>query len=192
MGKHSGRSALAHKVKELMGYEMLQEDLDILFDEFKILADEKKEIFDEDIVSLIHKQKLEDDSLITYRLGKFKCSFETGGAPQAEVELIDKDGAPFSAAAEGDGPVDAIYNCIDKISGLQCKLLDYQVMSKTKGKDAQGEVTVLVLNETRESLGKGSSLNTLEASAEAYIDAINKLLFKRKSGPVEGSDIPGP
>jgi 2-isopropylmalate synthase len=192
MGKHSGRAALAHKVKELMGYEVSQEDLDILFDEFKILADEKKEIFDEDIVSLIHKQKLEDDSLVTYRLGKFKCSFETGGAPQAEVELLGKDGAPFSASAEGDGPVDAIYNCIDKISGLQCKLLDYQVMSKTKGQDAQGEVTVLVLNETRESLGKGSSLNTLEASAEAYVDAINKLLFKRKSGPVESSDIPGP
>ena len=65
-------------------------------------------------------------------------------------------------------------------------------MSKTKGQDAQGEVTVLVLNEKRESLGKGSSLNTLEASAEAYIDAINKLLNKKKSGPVESDDIPGP
>ncbi|NIP99934.1 MAG: 2-isopropylmalate synthase, partial [Nitrospinaceae bacterium] len=68
-----------------------------------------------------------------------------------------------TARGTGDGPVDSLYNAVDKITGLSCKLLDYQVMSKTRGKDAQGEVTVRVLHENREVLGKGAGVNTLEA-----------------------------
>jgi 2-isopropylmalate synthase len=92
----------------------------------------------------------------------------------------------------GDGPIDAMYNAIDHITGMACKLLDYQVISKTRGKDAQGEVTVRVLHENREVLGKGTGVNTVEASAEAYVNAVNKLLVKTKSGPVGGGEIQGP
>jgi len=191
MGKHSGRNALRHKLKDL-GHDLQQEELDRVFEEFKILADEKKEIFDEDIIILVQKQKWSDDSLNIYRLGKIKVAFETGVFPEATVELTSRDGKTRTATGKGDGPVDAICNAIDKITGLQCKLLDYQVLAKTKGKDAQGEATLRVLHETREVLGKGASVNTLEASGLAYVNAINKLLLKNKSGPLEGGELPGP
>ena len=121
-----------------------------------------------------------------------QSDYETGKAPQAQVCMVSKDEQEHTASANGDGPVDCIFNAVDKITGMTCKLLDYQVMSKTKGKDAQGEVTVRVSSGKRVVIGKGFGVNTLEASALAYINAINKLLIKTKSGPVEGSEIPGP
>ena len=191
MGKHSGRNALLHKVQEL-GYNLNQDELDRVFQEFKILADEKKEIFEDDFHTLIQKQKFSEEQQNTYKLGSLQCGFETGKVPQATVVLVSRDGKEHSSSASGDGPVDAIYNAIDKVTGLSCKLVDYQVMAKTKGRDAQGEVTVRVQHEKREVLGKGAGVNTIEASGYAYVNAINKLLLKSKSGPVEGSELPGP
>jgi 2-isopropylmalate synthase len=191
MGKHSGRNALQHKISEL-GFDLTQEELDEVFKEFKILADEKKEIFEEDIIALVQKQKVTEDATNTYTLKGIQSEYETGKVPKAQVVLVSMDGQEHTATANGDGPVDCIYNALDKITGLTCKLLDYQVMSKTRGKDAQGEVTVRVSSEKRVVIGKGFGVNTLEASALAYINAINKLLMKSKSGPVEGNEIPGP
>jgi len=108
------------------------------------------------------------------------------------VALRSRDGQEHDATASGDGPVDSIYNAIDKITGLTCRLMDYQVMSKTRGKDAQGEVTVRVRSDNREVIGKGAGVNTLEASAQAYVNAINKLLMKTKAGPVAPGEAPGP
>ena len=191
MGKHSGRNALHHKCKEL-GYDLNQEELDSVFQEFKILADEKKEIFDDDILTLIQKQNWSQENLSTYSLTKVISHFETGGSPEGTVEMTSRDGKSHSATANGDGPVDAIFNAIDKVTGLSCKLLEYQVMSKTRGKDAQGEVSVQVSHGNRKVLGKGAGVNTIEASGFAYVNAINKLLIKSKAGPVEGGEIPGP
>jgi 2-isopropylmalate synthase len=191
LGKHSGRNALNKKIESL-GYTLTVEEMDTVFKEFKVLADEKKELFDEDIVALIQKEITTDDTLSTYTLEKVRCGFETGLMPEATVTLKSRDGQVHTATAQGDGPIDAIYNAMDKITGLTCKLLDYQVMSKTRGKDAQGEVTVRVLSENREVLGKGTGVNTVEASGVAYVNAVNKLLFKSKSGPVDGTEIQGP
>ncbi|MCF8720958.1 2-isopropylmalate synthase [Nitrospina gracilis] len=191
LGKHSGRNALNKKI-ESMGYKLTVEEMDRVFSEFKVLADEKKDVYDEDILAVIQKQVTTDDSLNTYVLEKIQCGFETGVMPEATVHLKSRDGKTHTATAQGDGPIDAIYNAMDKITGLTCKLLDYQVMSKTKGKDAQGEVTVRVLSENREVLGKGTGVNTVEASGVAYVNAINKLLLKSKSGPVDGNEIQGP
>ena len=191
MGKHSGRNALQSKVQEL-GYTLDKDELDRVFQEFKVLADEKKDIFEDDFHTLIQKQKFSVEQQNTYKLDSVKCGFETGKIPEAQVTLISMDNKKHSANANGDGPVDAIYNAIDKITGLSCKLLDYQVMAKTKGQDAQGEVTIRVQHEKREVLGKGAGVNTLEASTLSYLNAINKLLLKSKSGPVEGSELPGP
>ncbi len=191
MGKHSGRNALLNKVQEL-GYSLSQEELNRVFEEFKILADEKKEIFEDDFHTLIQKQKFSEEQQITYKLKDIKSGFETGKEPHASVTMVSRDGKEHQSSANGDGPVDAIYNAIDKVTGLTCKLLDYQVMAKTKGKDAQGEVTVRVQHEKREMLGKGVGVNTIEASGFAYVNAINKLLLKSKSGLVEGRDVPGP
>ncbi|UCD10610.1 MAG: 2-isopropylmalate synthase [Nitrospinaceae bacterium] len=191
MGKHSGRNALLHKIKEL-GFDLTPKELDAVFHEFKVLADEKKEIFDDDILTLIQKQRWVAEEQITYRLEKIGGSFETGVAPEGRVALRSRDGQEHDATASGDGPVDSIYNAIDKITGLTCRLMDYQVMSKTRGKDAQGEVTVRVRSDNREVIGKGAGVNTLEASAQAYVNAINKLLMKTKAGPVAPGEAPGP
>lgn len=191
MGKHSGRNALLHRYKQL-GYDLTQDEIDRVFQEFKILADEKKEIFDDDILTLIQKQRWSVEKMNTYSVVKITSHFETGSAPEGSVELTSRDGNSHSASATGDGPVDAIYNAIDKITGLTCKLMDYQVMSKTRGKDAQGEVNVRVRHDNREVLGKGAGVNTIEASGFAYINAINKLLMKSRSEPVGGEELQGP
>ncbi len=191
LGKHSGRNALSKKI-EAMGYQVTQEDLDRVFAGFKALADQKKEVFDEDIIALIQKRKFTDEELNTYTLEKVQGTYESGTTPGATVTLKSRDGKVHTETGQGDGPIDAIYNAVDHITGMTCKLIDYQVMAKTRGKDAQGEVTVRVRHENREVLGKGTGVNTVEASAEAYVNAINKLLIKTKSGPVGGGEIQGP
>jgi len=191
LGKHSGRNALSKRIRDL-GYKLNNSELNEIFRDFKILADEKKDLFEEDILSLIQKQKFSEDDLTTYKLENLRCSFETGEASEASVVLISRDNKRHEAKASGDGPVDSICNAIDRITGLSCKLIDYQVMSKTKGKDAQGEVTVRVVNENQEVLGKGVGVNTIEASGFAYVNAVNKLLLKSKSGPLGCGDISGP
>jgi len=191
LGKHSGRNALSKKIEDL-GYTLTDSELKEVFKDFKILADEKKDLFEEDIHSIIQKQKFSEEDLITYKLESIKCSFESGKIPKASVVLTNRDGEKNEASANGDGPVDSICNAIDSITGLSCKLMDYQVMSKTKGRDAQGEVTVRVVSENREVLGKGVGVNTIEASGFAYINAINKLLFKAKPDSLECDDITGP
>ncbi|SVD27979.1 uncharacterized protein METZ01_LOCUS380833, partial [marine metagenome] len=191
LGKHSGRNALSKRIEDL-GYQLTDSELKEVFKDFKILADEKKDLFEEDILSLIQKQKFSEDYLTTYKIENLKCSFESGKTPEASVVLINRDGEKSEATANGDGPVDSICNAIDSITGLTCKLIDYQVMSKTKGRDAQGEVTVRVVSDNREVLGKGVGVNTIEASGFAYINAINKLLFKTKPGSVECDEITGP
>lgn len=191
LGKHSGRNALSKKIENL-GYKLTDSELKEVFEDFKILADEKKDLFEEDILSLIQKQKFSEEDLITFKLESIKCSFESGKTPKASVVLTNRDGEKNEATANGDGPVDSICNAIDNITGLSCKLIDYQVMSKTKGRDAQGEVTVRVVSDNREVLGKGVGVNTIEASGFAYINAINKLLFKAKPDSLECDDITGP
>ncbi|MGV7222510.1 MAG: 2-isopropylmalate synthase [Nitrospinales bacterium] len=191
LGKHSGRNALSNQIKEF-GYDLSDSELDAVFKDFKILADEKKNVFAEDIISLIQKLMFTDEDLNTYKLENIKCTFESGIMPEAEVTLTSRDGKNHNATGKGDGPIDSIYNAIDKITGLTCKILDYQVMAKTKGRDAQGEVTVRVATDKQEVLGKGIDVNTVEASALAYVNAANKLLLSTKSGPIGSSDLPGP
>jgi 2-isopropylmalate synthase len=191
LGKHSGRNALSKRIEEL-GYKLTSSELDEIFKDFKVLADDKKDLFEEDIHSLIQKQKFSEDDLTTYKIDSIKCSFESGKVPKATVVLINQDGEKNKATANGDGPVDSICNAIDSITGLTCRLIDYQVMSKTKGRDAQGEVTIRVISDKREVLGKGVGVNTIEASGFAYINAINKLLFKAKPNTLDSGNITGP
>ena len=168
------------RLRKVNGELITQEDLDRVFAGFKSLADQKKEVFDEDIVALIQKRKFTDEELNTYTLEKIQGTFESGTTPDATVTLKSRDGKVHTETSQGDGPIDAIYNAIDHITGMTCKLIDYQVMAKTRGKDAQGEVTVRVSHENREVLGKGTGVNTVEASAEAYINGLNKLLAGRQ------------
>ncbi|QPJ66227.1 MAG: 2-isopropylmalate synthase [Candidatus Nitrohelix vancouverensis] len=191
MGKHSGRNALQFRIKE-MGYELTKEELDKVFNEFKILADDKKEVFEEDILTLVQKVIFTEETIRNWKVSSVQTHTETGRKPRAQVALSDFSGEVHSANAEGDGPVDAICNAVDKITGLSCKLLDYQVMSKTRGTDALGEVTVQTSYQDKKALGKGAGVNTIEASAEAYVDAVNKLIRKDQMGQAQREEFPGP
>jgi len=178
LGKHSGRHAFSQRLKEL-GYNLSREEADKAFAAFKALADKKKEIYDEDIQALLEEQLVTVPSV--YELEYIHISTGTGTIPTATVRL-KKDDAIFQDASCGDGPVDAAYKTIDRITRMKCRLLDYSLRAVTSGKDAMGEVTVRVRQRGTEVTGRGTSTDVIEASAKAYVNAINRLLFlERKS-----------
>jgi 2-isopropylmalate synthase len=176
LGKHSGRHALENRMTKL-GYKLTEKELSQVFTEFKLLADKKKEIFDDDLVALVDKEITSTPK--TYVLQHLGVQTESGKAPKVSIKIKAKSKV-LSASGTGSGPVDAAYKTIDKLIQHKTKLLDYQIRSVTVGKDAQGEVTVKVAGAPGESIiGHGLSTDVIEASVTAYLDAINKLLHRR-------------
>ena len=173
LGKHSGRHAFSARLKKI-GFELNEKDLLKAFKRFKDLADKKKEIFDEDLLTIVEDEIISVPE--TYRLEDLNIVSGIKVVPQAAVEL-KKGKKTVKAASSGDGPVDACYKAIDKITGLKCKLLDYSLKSITGGKDALGEVSVRIRSKSGEVSGRGASTDIVEASAKAYVNAVNRLLF---------------
>jgi 2-isopropylmalate synthase len=172
LGKHSGRHALAKRLKEL-GYEIEGKKLLEIFEKFKVLADKKKYVFDDDILTLVEEDLEEQKE--TYKLERLQTTSATGTPSTAVVELLVK-GETIKGGAEGDGPVDAVYKAIDKITQKKVKLLDYKLAAISGGKDAQGEVTVqLEVAKGSTVRGKGTSTDIIEASAKAYVAALNRI-----------------
>jgi len=171
LGKHSGRAALKSRYEEL-GIVLDDDRLKPVFDRFKILADKKKDIFDEDLMALLS----EDASVETERvkLVSLHAASGTNDAPVAAVEL-DIEGELLKATAEGDGPVDAAFKAIKSLVEPNGKLLLYAVNAITAGTDAQGEVTVRLQDADRIVNGQGSDTDIVVASAKALIAALNKL-----------------
>ena len=176
LGKHSGRHAFSVRLKTL-GYKLDEEEINKAFERFKVLADKKKEVFDDDLSTIV-----EDELTVipeVYHLEDFKVTSGTGIAPSAAVRL-KKSKKVFKAVSGGDGPIDACYKAIDKISGVKRRLLDYSIRSVTSGKDALGEVSVRVETKKKEISGRGVSTDIIEASIKAYLDAINRMSAKNK------------
>ncbi len=176
LGKHSGRHAFTERLRKL-GHNLERTEVDKAFAAFKALADKKKEIYDEDIEALIEEQLVTIPS--AYQLEYVQISSGTGTIPTATVRL-KKDDTILQDASCGDGPVDAAYKTIDRITKMKCRLMDYSLRAVTSGKDALGEVTVRVRHRGREVAGRGTSTDIIEASAKAYVNAINRLLFVRE------------
>jgi 2-isopropylmalate synthase len=172
MGKHSGRAALASRLKDL-GFEVVDAELGKAFKKFKDLADKKKEIFDEDLISIMKDEIAHVPE--TYVLDYLHIISGTGVIPSATVRL-KKEEQVFQDSGVGDGPVDAVLNAIDAITGLKGRLQDYQLRAVTSGKDALGEVSVKVDFDGTVVPGKGSSTDVIEASARAYLNALNRLV----------------
>lgn len=171
LGKHSGRAALKARYIEL-GIELDDERLIVIFDRFKVLADKKKDIFDEDLMSI-----LSDDSNVDaerVKLISLHAASGTNDAPVAAVEL-EIEGVRHKATAHGDGPVDAAFQAIKSMVEPNGKLLLYAVNAITAGTDAQGEVTVRLQDGERIVNGQGSDTDIIVASAKALIAALNKL-----------------
>ncbi|MGL4465095.1 MAG: 2-isopropylmalate synthase, partial [Planctomycetia bacterium] len=170
LGKHSGRHALRKRMEEL-GYHLAEEQLVTLFEDFKRLCDKKKEIYDADLEALIDQQL--HAAVKTWRLKSLHTSAGTGCVPSATVALVRHDGAEFMQAEFGDGPVDAIFKTIMKITGLQVRLTDYSIRSVTVGEDAQGEAYVELVHEERVFRSRAVSTDIVEASALAFLNAVN-------------------
>jgi len=176
LGKHSGRNAFKSRLAEL-GYHLDDEKLNKSFQQFKQLADKKKEIYVEDLEALMSEMLIED-IIDIYELKYFHINTGNSILPTATVKLI-KEGEIMEDAACGDGPVDAVFNAIDRITGAKVKLSDYNIRALTRGKDAQGEALVEIRDNGRSFVGKSISTDTLEASVKAYLQAINKMLSQR-------------
>jgi 2-isopropylmalate synthase len=171
LGKHSGRHALKERV-EALGYALADEQLDRAFERFKALADKKKEVFDADIEALISEETERVAEIWT--LGGVQTTAGSSTIPTATVTLL-RDGGPVTDAATGDGPVDAVYEAIGRITGIRPKLLDYSLRALTGGKEAQGEVTIEVEHDGRKFRARGLSTDIVEASARAYLAAVNRI-----------------
>lgn len=170
LGKHSGRHALSKRLEKI-GFKFSKGKIDVIFKQFKELADKKKEIFDDDLVALAEEQRKPKARI--YGLISTKVITETGVLPQAEVKVKCK-GKVREAKSTGDGPVDACYKAIDKITGVKTKLLNYKLDAITRGKDAQGRVRVEIIVGDKTISGRGSSTDILESSVKAYLDALNR------------------
>ena len=171
IGKHSGHHAIGQRAAEL-GYRLSEDQLKRVVEEVKALADKKKQIYDDDLRMVIEGVASAAPGL--FRLLEFHTTSGTHTIPTATVVLQRDDEEPIQDAATGDGPVDAIYKTIDRITGLSGRLVDYQIRAVTGGKDALGEVSLVVDCNGMEVSGRAASTDILEASAKAYISAINK------------------
>ncbi len=178
LGKHSGRHAFVKRLQE-MGYELDQGEVDKAFDAFKTLADKKKEIFDDDLRALVDEKMLEVPE--TYRLSYLNFSSGNQTIPTATVELA-REGRTYRDASTGDGPVDAAYKAIERITKIKGALNSYQIRAITSGKDAVGEASIRVEIGGETFSGKGRSTDIVESSVRAYLQTINKYLVRQDSG----------
>jgi 2-isopropylmalate synthase len=178
LGKHSGRHALNKKYEE-MGYTLSRPELDKAYKLFTKLADQKKEIFEEDLMAILHDGIAQIPE--RFKLRAVQATAGTSTLATALVTLADTEteGSGTQTAA-GDGPVNAIYEAIDKITGLKGDLIDYTVRSITRGADAVGEVFVHVEFDGVSYTGKAASTDIVDASARAYLNAVNKALYAKE------------
>lgn len=172
LGKHSGRAAVKSKLEEL-GYNLDEEQLVIILEALKKLADRKEKIYDEDVEALVLEEvyRLPDQ----YRLEKMSINSSTAGVPPTAAVVMQVRGETKQFASFGAGPVDAVFNTISSIIGRTPKLTRYAVNALTGGTDAQGEVTVRMEDGPYSSVGRGADPDILVASAKAYINALNRL-----------------
>jgi 2-isopropylmalate synthase len=183
MGKHSGRHAFKEKLSDL-GYTGITDDvIQIAFGKFKVLADKKKHVYDDDIASLVDDSLIKEDNVINLKSLKV---FAGTGEPQKADMTLEIYGKIKKASETGDGPVDAIFKCIKKLYPHEVKLQLYQVHAVTEGTDAQATVSVRIEEKGKTTVGQAADTDTLVASANAYLNALNKMIIKRnKTAPEE-------
>jgi 2-isopropylmalate synthase len=173
MGKLSGRHAFRQRLVEL-GYTLSDEEVNHAFERFKKLADQKKEIYEEDLEVIVSEELAKMADRIA--LKSFHVASGTDQVPTATVEL-EIDGHTIVRTGTGDGPVDAVYRTIAAITETKSTLLMYVVKAITGGTDAQGEVSVRVQEDGRTVSGHGADTDIITASARAYLNALNKLSY---------------
>ncbi|MDD2443463.1 MAG: 2-isopropylmalate synthase [Desulfotomaculaceae bacterium] len=177
LGKHSGRHAFQERLEDL-GYYLNKEELNNAFTSFKKLSDKKMNVTDEDIEAIAEEviSRMPD----SYSLVYLHISSGTSIVPTATIGL-KQNGNTMEEAACGNGPVDAICKAVDKITGISCTMISWGISAVTAGKDALGDVSLKITTDgDRVFMGRGISTDVLEASAKAYVNAVNKLICETK------------
>ena len=183
LGKHSGRHAFRNRVQEL-GFMPSDAELNSAFEEFKKLADRKKEMFDADIEAII--MNAEGGMRGPWTMEELNIAAGTAAIATASVRLRHEDGRMVDEAAVGDGPVEASFKALERATGIDLELRNFEVHSVTMGEDAQGEVTVTVEYNSHSYRGHGISTDIVEAGARAYLEVINRIC--RRQASVKGHE----
>ena len=172
----SGHAALKHRLEEL-GYEFEGEELDKIYEAFLNVADKKKEVYDEDLESLVNEREREESALYTLEALQVSCGFPL--KPTATLTLRDPEGELTTVCEWGAGPIDAAYKAVNRIVGVENDLSEFAVTSLTRGIDALGEVTVRVKADGQVFTGRGADNDIIVSSTKAYLNALNRLLSRR-------------
>src|SRR5690606_19861451 len=179
MGRHSGRPAVEARLRAL-GYWLGEEELKLVFDQFKALCEQQRVVTDADLQTLMQGNSGGDG----YRLASMTIS-DVGSRANALVELSDPDGNRVAETAQGDGPVDALFSALSAATGVQLTLDSYHVHSVGIGADARGEANLGVRHEGNIYEGTGTSRDIIEASALAWLDVTNRLLRQREGSKTQ-------
>jgi 2-isopropylmalate synthase len=179
LGKHSGRHAFRDRVGEL-GFDLDEFELNRAFQEFKKLADRKKDMYDGDIEAII--MNVDNMSPGPWLLKSLQITSGTDMDATAMLHLVDESGAQKKLAATADGPVEAAFIALEQATGIDLTLQNFELHSATIGEDAQGEATVTVEFNEQSYRGHGASQDIVEAAARAYLEVINRILRRRDRG----------
>jgi 2-isopropylmalate synthase len=171
LGKHSGRHALTERLAEL-GYSLSEEEIEEAYERFKLLADRKKLVSDDDIIALVSEKSFEVSG--GYKLERF-IVLNGSNLPATATIKLSRDDAEYEEACTGDGPINAAYNAVNRIAGGEFLLTDYSIRSVTEGEDALGEAIVKLRRGHESATGRGLSTDIIEASIKAYINGVNKI-----------------
>jgi 2-isopropylmalate synthase len=186
LGKHSGRHALKQRVTDL-GYRLSDEQLNKVFEEFKKLADKKKEIYDGDIEALAEHQ-LQEGTGSLWTLVGFTSTAGTGSQTSAAVTLKHLDGSVRRDAAVGNGPIDALFKAINRVTGAAVRVIDYRVRAVTQDMDALGEATIEIEHGGKKSRARAVSVDVVEASALAYLEVVNRVASRQLRDRIRPTD----
>lgn len=186
LGKHSGRHAFGARLKEL-GFELSETEVNKAFLKFKDLADKKKEISDWDLEAIVNDEIQQAPELFRLELVQVSCG--SNARPTATITLISPTGEELTDAAIGTGPVDAIYKAINRVVNVPNQLIEYSVQSVTAGIDAIGEVTIRLRYNDRMFSGHAANTDIIVASAQAYVNALNRLYAALQSSSFNNQPV---
>ena len=185
LGKHSGRHAFRDRVREL-GFELDEFEINRAFQEFKKLADKKKDLYDGDIEAII--MHVDSSSPGPWVMKLLEVHSSTEHEARAKVVLVGENGEHVEERAEGDGPIAASFQALERVTGVDLTLKKFEVRSASMGGDAQGEVTVTVEHNGVSYRGHGTSVDTVEAGSRAYLEVINRVLRRQQRGEIAAAD----
>ena len=187
LGKHSGRHAFRDRVKEL-GFDLDEFETNRAFQDFKKLADKKKDVYDGDIEAII--MNADNASVGPWTMQQLEVKTRSDEPAVATVVLKNEDGNEASASAEGDGPIAAAFHGLEQLTGVELTLQNFELHSATMGEDAQGEVTVTVEHNGESYRGRGASVDIVEAGSRACLEVINRILRRRQRTGARGEPDP--